>query len=158
VTAKKFKNLRDKMSPERPKRIDAMANEMLSEMPMHELRRARQLSQVQLAEILDVKQGPVSKLERRTDLYISTLRRYIEAMGGELELQADFSEGSVTIAELGQIEEPDEDAANAWSHGSIHHQSTPNQVRQENADNSPVSRSNSLITTYESDPLSMPLW
>ena len=105
--AKKFKNLRDKMSPERRKKIDTMTREMLAEMPMHELRRAKQLSQVQLAKLLDVKQGSVSKLERRTDLYISTLRRYIEAMGGELELQAHFPEGSVTIAELGQIKEPD---------------------------------------------------
>lgn len=108
--AKKFQNLRDKMSPERRKKIDAMTKEMLAEMPMHELRRARQLSQEQLAEILDVKQGSVSKLERRTDLYISTLRRYIEAMGGELELQAHFSEGSVTISKLGQIEDSDDEA------------------------------------------------
>jgi len=107
--AKKFQNLRDRMSPERRKKIDAMTKKMLAEMPMHELRRARQLSQQQLAEILDIKQGSVSKLERRTDLYISTLRRYIEAMGGELELQAHFPEGSVTISKLSQIEDSDEE-------------------------------------------------
>lgn len=107
--AKKFQNLRDKMSPERRKKIDAMTKEMLAEMPMHELRRARRLSQEQLAEILNVKQGSVSKLERRTDLYISTLRRYIEAMGGDLELQAHFPEGSVTISKFGQIEDSDDE-------------------------------------------------
>lgn len=103
--ARKFQNLRDKMSPERRKKIHARTKEMLAEMPIHALRRARQLSQEEIAEILDIKQGSVSKLERRTDLYISTLRRYIEAMGGELELQAHFPEGSVTIANLGQINE-----------------------------------------------------
>ena len=105
--AKKFQNLRDKMSQERRDRIDAMTKDMLAEMPLHELRRARQLSQEQLADVLDIKQGSVSKLERRTDLYISTLRRYVEAMGGELTLQARFPEGSVTITQLGQIEESD---------------------------------------------------
>lgn len=101
--AKKFQNLRNKMSRERRDKIDAMTKGLLAEMPMHELRRARQLSQEQLAEMLKIKQGSVSKLERRTDLYISTLRRYIEAMGGELTLQARFPEGAVTITQLGKI-------------------------------------------------------
>ncbi len=107
--ARKFKNLRKKMSQERRDRIDAMTKDMLAEMPMYELRRARQLSQEQLANELDIKQGSVSKLERRTDLYISTLRSYIEAMGGELTLQARFPEGAVTITQLGQIDETDSD-------------------------------------------------
>jgi len=105
--AKKFQNLRNKMSQKRRDRIDAVTKDMLAEMPMHELRRARQLSQEQLADLLEIRQGSVSKLERRTDLYISTLRRYIEAMGGELTLQARFPEGAVTITQLGQIDEPD---------------------------------------------------
>ena len=105
--AKKFRNLRNSMSQERREKIDAMTRDMLAEMPMYELRRARQLSQEQLADVLDIKQGSVSKLERRTDLYISTLRRYIEAMGGELTLQARFPEGSVTITQLDQIDESD---------------------------------------------------
>ena len=105
--AKKFQNLRTKMSRERLGKIDAMTKNMLAEMPMYELRRARQLSQEQLADELDIKQGSVSKLERRIDLYISTLRRYIEAMGGELTLQARFPEGAVTITQLGQIVESD---------------------------------------------------
>ena len=102
--AKKFRNLRNEMSRERREKVEKMTKDMLAEMPMHELRRARQLSQEQLADVLDIKQGSVSKLERRTDLYISTLRRYIEAMGGELTLQARFPEGSVTITHLGQIQ------------------------------------------------------
>ncbi len=102
--AKQFRNLRNDMSQERRDKIEKMTKDMLAEMPMHELRRARQLSQEQLADVLDIKQGSVSKLERRTDLYISTLRRYIEAMGGELTLQARFPEGSVTITHLGHIQ------------------------------------------------------
>ena len=105
--AKKFQNLRNNMSQERRGKIAKMTQDMLAEMPMHELRRARQLSQEQLADMLDIKQGSVSKLERRTDLYISTLRRYIEAMGGELTLQARFPEGSVIITQLDQIGETD---------------------------------------------------
>ena len=105
--AKKFQNLRNNMSQERREKIAKMTQDMLAEMPMYELRRARQLSQEQLADVLDIKQGSVSKLERRTDLYISTLRRYIEAMGGELTLQARFPEGSVTITQLDQIDESD---------------------------------------------------
>jgi len=108
--AKKFQNLRNKMSRERLGKIGAMTKNMLAEMPMYELRRARQLSQEQLADELDIKQGSVSKLERRTDLYISTLRRYIEAMGGELTLQARFPEGAVTITQLGQIDESDSES------------------------------------------------
>jgi len=108
--AKKFQNLRNKMSQERLEKIDAMTKNMLAEMPMHELRRARHLSQQQLADELDIKQASVSKLERRTDLYISTLRRYIEAMGGELTLQAHFPEGAVTITQLGQIDDSDSES------------------------------------------------
>ena len=104
MVAKQFRNLRNDMSQERRDKIEKMTKDMLAEMPMHELRRARQLSQEQLADVLDIKQGSVSKLERRTDLYISTLRRYIEAMGGELTLQARFPEGSVTITHLGHIQ------------------------------------------------------
>ena len=109
--AKKFRNLRDSMSPERHANVAARTKELLTEMPMHELRRAKQLSQEQMAEEIESKQGSVSKLERRTDLYISTLRRYIEAMGGNLELRANFPEGSVSISSLGEIEEPTRELA-----------------------------------------------
>lgn len=103
--AKKFQNLRRKMSPERQAKVQAKTKALLDAMPMQQLRRARELSQEQLAQALDVKQGSVSKLERRTDLYISTLRRYIEAMGGDLELRANFPDGSVAITSLGEIAE-----------------------------------------------------
>lgn len=99
--AKKFQNLRDNMSQERRDKVDAMAKEMLAEMPMHALRDALQFTQQQLAEELGVKQGSISKMERRPDHLVSTLRRFIEAMGGELELKAHFPTGTVSITDLG---------------------------------------------------------
>jgi len=66
-------------------------------MPLHELRQAQALSQDALAKTLHVNQAAISKMERRTDMYISTLRNYIRAMGGELEIIATFPEGQVKI-------------------------------------------------------------
>ena len=103
--AKKFQNLRKKMSPERRAKNAAATQAMLAEMSINELRRARHFSQEQLAELLNIKQGSVSKLERRTDLYISTLRRHIEAMGGHLELRANFPDGSVRISNFSDFDE-----------------------------------------------------
>lgn len=65
-----------------------------------DLRRARQLTQETLAESLDMSQSEVSKVERRTDVYVSTLRRYIEAMGGELQILARFPDGEVEVIQL----------------------------------------------------------
>lgn len=64
---------------------------------MHELRKAQALSQETLAKALNINQAAVSKMERRTDMYISTLRNYIQAMGGELEIIATFPDGQVKI-------------------------------------------------------------
>jgi len=74
-----------------------------------ELRRARQLTQETLAESLDMSQSEVSKVERRSDLYVSTLRRYIEAMGGELQIIARFPDGDVEVVQLA----PDTDREHA---------------------------------------------
>lgn len=95
--AKKFTELEAKMSPQSRERSDALYKNMLAEMPLNELRQARALSQVKLAETLHVNQAAVSKIERRTDMYISTLRAYIRAMGGELEIVAKFPDGEVKI-------------------------------------------------------------
>ena len=98
--AKSFKNLRDKMSPESQAAAKAKADMLLAEMPLSELRQARKLSQAQLAERMHVNQAAISKMERRTDMYVSTLREAIQAMGGELEIQAKFREGSVSIKQF----------------------------------------------------------
>lgn len=101
--AKKFAELRAKMSPEAQARSSAMAQDMLNEMPLNELRQARGLSQQTLAEILHVQQPSIAKMERRTDMYLSTLRNHIRAMGGELEVVAKFPDGSVKISNFEEI-------------------------------------------------------
>lgn len=101
--AKKFSELRAKMSPEAQLRSEAKAQVMLEEMPLQELRQARGLSQKMLAEILHVQQPSIAKLEKRTDMYISTLRSHIEAMGGQLELVARFPDGTVKINSLSDL-------------------------------------------------------
>jgi len=95
--AKKFSDLRARMSDASRARAREKASAMLEEMALDELRRARGLSQKALAELLDIQQPSVAKLEKRTDVYISTLRAHIEAMGGELEVVARFPEGAVRI-------------------------------------------------------------
>jgi DNA-binding XRE family transcriptional regulator len=101
--SKKFANLRAQMSPESRARAEAQAQAMLTEMPLNELRLARGLSQKMLAETLHVQQPSIAKLEKRTDMYLSTLRSHIEAMGGKLEIIASFPDGSVKITNLASI-------------------------------------------------------
>jgi predicted XRE-type DNA-binding protein len=62
--------------------------------------RARELSQTRLAEVLEIAQSEVSKIEHRTDLYLSTLRSYIEAMGGELDIIARFPDGAIRVSQF----------------------------------------------------------
>jgi transcriptional regulator with XRE-family HTH domain len=66
-------------------------------MPLDELREARAMTQMHLAKILGVNQAAVSKMERRADMYVSTLQDFVRAMGGELKITARFPEGSVEI-------------------------------------------------------------
>jgi predicted transcriptional regulator len=91
------------MSPEAQDRSLAKAAQMLAEMPLNELRQARGLSQKMLAELLHVQQPSIAKLEKRTDMYLSTLRSHIEAMGGQLEIIARFPDGVVKISNFAEI-------------------------------------------------------
>ena len=101
--AKKFSELRAKMKPAALEKAARLSQIMLEEMPLQELRQARALSQEQLARTLGIKQASVSKLERRTDMYIQTLRNYIEAMGGQLEVIASFPGGKVKINQFKEV-------------------------------------------------------
>jgi predicted transcriptional regulator len=98
--AKNFRLLQAKMSPKARRRSEAKANRMVREMALNELRQARQMTQEQLAAQLKVRQPAIAKLERRADMYLSTLRSVIEAMGGELDVRAIFPDGSVRIKKL----------------------------------------------------------
>ncbi len=102
--AKKFKELEAKMSPESRARVKARVDQLIAEMPLDELREARQLTQEHLAQLLRVKQPAVSRLERRVDMYLSTLQTIVKAMGGELEIIARFPEGIVKINQLRGLE------------------------------------------------------
>jgi DNA-binding transcriptional regulator YiaG len=101
--AKNFKQLQAEMAPERRARSEAKAKRMIEEMALDELREARELTQEQLARALKINQAAVSKMERRTDLYLSTLQAVIRAMGGELELRAVFPDGTVRINQLQEL-------------------------------------------------------
>jgi transcriptional regulator with XRE-family HTH domain len=79
-----------KLSPEERAKIDDEVLADVARMRLPELRKARQLSQAALAELLSMSQGDVSRLERRADAYISTIRRYLEAAGGRLRILAEF--------------------------------------------------------------------
>lgn len=102
--AKKFATLRAQMTPDSQGRAEAQTQAMLAEMPLNELRQARGLSQKMLAEVLHVQQPSIAKMERRTDMYISTLRSHIEAMGGQLEVVARFPDGSVKISNFADLD------------------------------------------------------
>ena len=101
--SKPYSILREKMKPAARKKAEEKTKILLDAMPLQELRHARHLSQEQLAQTLSVKQAAVSKLEKRTDMYISTLRNFIKAMGGDLEIIATFPDGSVQISQFENI-------------------------------------------------------
>ncbi|MFH0821462.1 MAG: XRE family transcriptional regulator [Pseudomonadota bacterium] len=103
--ARKFAELRAKMSEESRARAHALYQKMVAEMALHELRQARGISQVKLAEALNIKQPNIAKLEKRADIYISTLRTTIEAMGGTLDIVARFPDGNVKITNFSSIGE-----------------------------------------------------
>ena len=100
-----FTELTENITPERRWRIDEMKSELLAQMPLHELRRALALTQRDMARLLDVNQPAVSKIEQRNDVYISSLRSYIEAAGGKLKIIAEFPEGEVAITNFSTTED-----------------------------------------------------
>lgn len=80
-----------KLSPAQPRKVESRAAELIAEeMSLRELRRARKLTQVRVAKTLGITQDSVSRLEKRGDLLLSTLRKTIKAMGGDLSLVAEF--------------------------------------------------------------------
>ena len=87
-------NVNDKiksLSPGQRRKIEARAAELVAEeMTLGELRRARKLTQVRMAKVLGITQDSVSRLEKRSDLLLSTLRKTVKAMGGNLSLVAEF--------------------------------------------------------------------
>lgn len=102
--AKKFRDLIAHWPPERIAEMEAAADATLRDIRLNELRKARRKTQQDMAVALRTSQASVSKLERRTDMYLSTLRSYVQAMGGELEIIARFPEGPVRLEGIGDLE------------------------------------------------------
>ena len=83
-----FSKLTEKLPAGSRARIEARKGELRAAMPLHELRQARAMTQKSAGEALNVKQPAVARLERRTDMYVASLRSYIEAVGGRLSIAA----------------------------------------------------------------------
>jgi len=91
------------MPPDRQQRIERRFQKDLAAMPLDQLRKAQEMTQLQLAGILGVNQGEVSKIEHRSDICVSTLAEYIEALGGRLEIRAVFQDREVRITQFEEL-------------------------------------------------------
>lgn len=100
----------EQLPVERRKKIEERAAVLVvEEMTRQELRQALKLTQKQMASLLQIDQANVSRLEKRTDLMLSTLRQYIAAMGGELRLVVEFpNRPPVNLIGISDLEEPEE--------------------------------------------------
>lgn len=103
--ARKFDELRAKMSPERRRRNEVETAKQLLDLTLQELRQnVANLNQEDLAEILHVTQGYVSRLERQDDMLLSRLYAYVNAMGGEVEIRAKFPDQEIRITQFQEVE------------------------------------------------------
>ena len=102
-----YKKLREEVRsrPGAEERMSRYRQELAAELSLADLRRARAFTQKQLAEALEMAQPGVSRVEHQTDLYLSTLRSYVEALGGQLQLLAVFPDATVVISKLGELED-----------------------------------------------------
>lgn len=102
---KTLKQKLEQLSPERRQAIEEESSLLIAEeMTRQQLRQALKLTQEQMAELLQLDQGNISRLEQRTDLMLSTLRKYIAAMGGELRLVVEFpNRPTVTLVGISEI-------------------------------------------------------
>lgn len=104
--ARNFKELQARMDPASRANTAERVREELLRMALEEVRSARQLTQCDMADMLGVPQSSISRIEQRADMYLSTLRNYIHAVGGELRIQAVFPDGgTVVIDRFGEYEE-----------------------------------------------------
>jgi predicted transcriptional regulator len=101
--ARKFRELEARMSADAIAASGAIHARLKESMALEELRDALRMTQQELAQTLQVDQSAVSKLEHRTDMYVSTLRRCIAAMGGQLEIRAVFPQGTVRSSQFERI-------------------------------------------------------
>lgn len=106
--AHKWRDIPRTLSPEREEETRQYVQAVVKAVSLNQLREAQSLTQASLATVLGVNQGSVSKMEKRTDMYVSTLRSYIQAMGGQLQIKAIFPEGEVEIGQFRDLAAPAE--------------------------------------------------
>ena len=102
--AKSFNELRERMSPKRQTKVAARTEAILLQMALQELRQSLGITQEEIAQALDVNQAAISKMERQEDMHISTLIRFVEALGGRLKLVASFPDQDVVINQFDSTE------------------------------------------------------
>jgi transcriptional regulator with XRE-family HTH domain len=102
MKTKTWPEVRGRRSAETEARFRTVTADMRTAMRLADIRKARQLTQATLASTMEVAQGEISKIERREDLYLSTLRRFLEGMGAELVLVARFADQDIPV----QLDEP----------------------------------------------------
>jgi DNA-binding XRE family transcriptional regulator len=100
MPTRKFNELTKDWPVARRQKVEKRVHETLATMHLEGLRKAHEMTQMKMAELLGVAQSEISKIEHRTDLYISTLAEYVEALGGELEIRAVFPDGDVKITQF----------------------------------------------------------
>ena len=88
---------REKMSPASQERARARTGQMLEELALQELRKVLNLTQEQVAEAMQMNQAAVSKMEHQSDIYVSTLRKFVQALGGHVKIVASFPDREVVI-------------------------------------------------------------
>lgn len=105
MTRHTWAEIKSRVKPGTRARIEAGARQLSEELHLSQLRKARGLTQEAMAELLGVSQAEVSKMERRSELYIGTLEKFIEAMNGELVLAARFPDGIEVPIKLAERED-----------------------------------------------------
>ena len=103
MATRNFRQLVAAMPQARQQKIEKRFQESLASMPLDELRKMREMTQWQLGEVLGVHQSEVSKIEHRSDICVSTLVEYVEALGGHLEIRAVFPDRQVLINQFEEL-------------------------------------------------------
>ena len=91
------------MTAEQRARAARRAKDLLTEMSLAELRKARELSQIDMAAKLKTTQSSISRLEHQADMYLSTLREYVEASGGQLDLIARYRDTEIRLSQFADL-------------------------------------------------------
>lgn len=106
MQTRNFRQVVEAMPAGRRSRIEKRFQESVAAMPLDEIRRAREMTQLELGEILGVHQSEISKIEHRADICVSTLADYVEALGGHLEIRAVFPDREVRISQFERGDRP----------------------------------------------------